>query len=75
MLYKILPVVEILDTYVNSSYMVHYPVLRIAQSISHFNSLAWETYSIKSISVFRKHPSMLQLMREGCSYIYHRLSI
>ena len=74
-LYKLLPVAEILDTYVKSSYIVHYPVLGTAQTTSHFNSLGWQTYSIKHhLKFFRKHPSTLQLMRKGCSYIYCRLS-
>ena len=61
-----------------SSYMVQYPILRIAQSVLDFTSLSSLT------DLFNQTPSqllweasshMLQLMREGCSYTYPPLSI
>ncbi|KAK2161145.1 hypothetical protein NP493_1599g00001 [Ridgeia piscesae] len=58
-----------------SSYIAQYPILRIAQSALHFTSLADLFTQTPSQLLWEASSHMLQLMREGCSYIYPPLSI
>ena len=53
-----------------SSYIVQYPILRIAQSALHITSLADLFNQTPSQLLWEASSHMLQLMREGCSYTY-----
>ena len=58
-----------------SSYITQYPVLRIKFKVL-YTLPPWQTFSIKHHLGFSGCQShMLQLMREGCLYIYPPLSI
>ena len=58
-----------------SSYIAHYPILRIAQSALHFTSLADLFNQTRSQLLCEASRHMLQLIREGCSYTHPPLSI
>ena len=53
-----------------SSYIVQYPILRIAQSALHITSLADLFKQKPSQLLWEASSHMLQSMREGCSYTY-----
>ena len=58
-----------------SSYIAQYPVLRTVQSALHFTSLTDLFTQTPSRLLWEASSHMLQLMREGCSYIYPPLSM
>ena len=56
-----------------SSYTAQYPILRLK---ARYTLLPWQTCSIRHhLNFYGKHPAMLQVMREGCSYTYPLLPI
>ena len=58
-----------------SSYIAQYPVLGTVQSTLHFTSLTDLFTQTPSRLLWEASSHMLQLLREGCSYIYPPLSI
>ena len=58
-----------------SSYIAHYPVLKIVESALHFTSLTDLFTQTPSRLLWEASSHMLQLMREGCLYTYPPLSI
>ena len=58
-----------------SYYIAQYPILRIAQNVLHFTSLADLFNQTPSQLLWEASSYVLQLMREGCSYTYPPLSI
>ena len=58
-----------------SFYIAQYPVLRTVQSALHFTSLTDLFTQTTSRLLWEASSHMLQLMREGCLYIYPPLSI
>ena len=54
-----------------SSYIAQYPALRTAQSALHFTSLTNLFIQTPSRLLWEASSHMLQLMREGCSYILY----
>ena len=57
-----------------SSYVAHYPILRIAQSALHFTSLTDLFTQTPFQLLWEASSHMQQLMREGCSYTYPPIS-
>ena len=57
------------------SYTAQYPVLRAVQSTLHFTSLSDLFTQTPSQLLLEATSHMLQLMCEGCSYIYLPLSL
>ena len=58
-----------------TSYIAQYLVLRTVQIALHFTSLTDLLTQTPSLLLWEASSHMLQLMREGCSYIYPPLSI
>ena len=54
-----------------TSYIAQYPVLRTAQRLFRFTSLADLLNQTPFQLLWDASSHMLQLMREGCSYTYH----
>ena len=57
------------------SYIAQSPVLRTVQSALHFTSLTYLFSQTPYRLLWEASSHMLQLIREGCSYIYPPLSI